>query len=63
MSHLNTLISRLVVLEVVINDEEKVAMLPSLMPNLWDDLIMKSYGATTFNKDLVASMLLTEKAR
>lgn len=63
LNEFNTLISRLIVVDVKIYDEEKISLLFCSMPDSWDDLIMNLGNTRDLTMNLAVSMLLSEESQ
>jgi transposase InsO family protein len=63
LNEFNSLISKLMAVDVKIDPEEKAILLLCSMPESWDNLIMSLSHATALDIDSVVSSLLTEELR
>ena len=59
----NSIVSKLVALDVRIDDEEKASILFYSMLESWDNLIMNLSHVKIFNIESVVASLLTEEMR
>ncbi|KAK9113082.1 hypothetical protein Scep_020601 [Stephania cephalantha] len=63
LNHFNLLISKLMALDVKIEDDEKACLLLCSMPDSWDNLIMNLSHVKIHDLDVVIASLLTEELR